>query len=89
MREEEETATLALRLSCLEDHLSVLLCAERLFDDIRVYVVQTPQVSKDVWSIFSYIDVFIDNESVILDGEEQLISFTSISVIKESILVNC
>jgi len=64
LREEEETSTLTLRLTSLEDHTAVDLWVERLQQDFVVVAILLTEESKDVWGVLSDHDIFIDNELV-------------------------
>ena len=65
-REEEKATTLTLRLTSLEDHLAVGSRVKRLFQDRVVVAVLLSEEGKDIWSVLSDLDVFVDHKQVLL-----------------------
>ena len=65
-REEEKAATLTLRLTSFKDHLTVGSGVERLFQDRVVVAILLAKESKDVRSVLSDLDIFIDHQQVLL-----------------------
>ena len=63
LAEEEEATRLALRLTCLEDHLTVGLGVERLAKDLIVVAVLLTEEGENIGGVLSDLDVFIDHKT--------------------------
>ena len=65
LREEEETSTLSLRLTGLEDHGSVDLRVQRLSDRLVVITVLLAEESEHVGRVLRDLDVLIDDQLIL------------------------